>query len=75
VWCDGSDFSVFDGNIHDGVAVILCIQNVAAGEHEIVLEWARRKGSVPAFLGRERGSAEYASENERCNMAGGPNKR
>ena len=75
VRCNGGDLSIFDGNIHDAVAVILCIQNVAAGEDEIVFEWARWKWRVPTFLRRECGSAEYASENERCDMAAGPDKQ
>src|SRR6185437_12746134 len=49
VWRNSGDLSIFEGNIHDAVAVILCIQNMTPGEDEIVLEWARWKWSVPAL--------------------------
>jgi hypothetical protein len=58
VRCNGSDLSIFEGNIHDAVTVILCVQNMTPGEDQIILEWAWRQRRVPTFLGRERGSAE-----------------
>ncbi len=43
VRCNINDLAILDGDVHDAIAMILWVENVAAGEHKVIFVLAHRE--------------------------------